>query len=348
MSHQSSASVPAARRAWIPFRYIISGLITLLLLYLAFRGTDFGKLLQTIATANYWWILLSLALLMISHAVRAWRWRFLMNPIKPGIGFRNLFSGVMIGYLVNNVIPRGGELVRPFVLGELESLSKSAAFGTVVVERIIDIVCFLVLVILLPVLYKGSLWATFPWLQTASITVSVITGVGLIVLTALMIRRDWTDALLRLIDPLLPRWIASRARGRVHSFLDGLLFLKSPGQSAAILALSVLVWLTYALMTYVAFFAFNLQGVLDFRASLVLLTISSVGVAIPTPGGTGSYHALTAQALQQLFLVDPAIALSYATVTHAVGYLGVTIVGSYFLFRDNVAVSEAMRTSNGG
>jgi glycosyltransferase 2 family protein len=348
LSQQSSASPPTVRRVRIPLRYVISALATLLLLYLAFRGTDFSKLLQTIAAANYWWVLLSLMVLMISHALRAWRWRFLMNPIKPGIGFRNLFSGVMIGYLVNNVIPRGGELARPFVLGKLESLSKSAAFGTVVVERIIDIFCFLVLVMLLPVLYKGSLWATFPWLQTASITISVITGGGLFVLIALMIRRDWTDAMLRLIDPLLPRWIASRAGKRVHSFLDGLLFLKNPGQSAAILVLSILVWWTYALMTYIAFFAFGLQSVLDFRASFVLLTISSVGVAIPTPGGTGSYHALTAQALQKLFLVDPAVALSYATVTHAVGYLGVTFVGAYFLFRDNVAVSEAVRTGNGG
>lgn len=347
MSHPSSASASAVRRGRIPLRYIISGLVTLLLLYLAFRGTDFGRLLQTIAAANYWWVFLSLVLLMISHALRAWRWRFLMNPIKPGIGFRNLFSGVMIGYLVNNVIPRGGELARPFVLGKLESVSKSAALGTVVVERIIDILCFLVLVMLLPVLYKGPLWATFPWLKTAGIAISVITGGGLFVLIALMMRRDWTDALLRLVDPLLPRWIAARAAGRVHSFLNGLLFVKNPGQTAAILALSVLVWYTYALMTYAAFFAFDLQGTLDFSASLVLLTISSVGVAIPTPGGTGSYHALTAQALQKLFLIDPAIALSYATVTHAVTYLGVTIVGSYFLFRDNVAVSDAVRTGNG-
>ena len=348
MSLQSPVSAPAAHRFRVSLRYGISALVTLLLLYLAFRGTDFGKLLQTIATANYWWILLSVALLMISHALRAWRWRFLMNPIKPGIGFRNLFSGVMIGYLVNNVIPRGGELARPFVLGKLESLSKSAALGTVVVERIIDIFCFLVLVMLLPVLYQGPLASTFPWLETASITISIITAGGLFVMILLMLRRDWTDKLLRLVDPLLPRWIAARAAGRVHSFLDGLLFLKNPAQSVAILVLSVLVWYFYALMTYVAFFAFNLQGILDFRASLVLLTISSVGVAIPTPGGTGSYHALTAQALQQLFLIDPAVALSYATVTHAVGYLGVTFVGSYFLFRDNVAVSDAIRTGGGG
>ncbi|RPH36012.1 UPF0104 family protein, partial [bacterium] len=242
----------------------------------------------------------------------------------------------------------GGEIARPYALGKLESLSKSAAFGTVVVERIIDIFSFLLLVMLLPVLYKGPLWETFPWLETAGITVTLVTGSILLVLAMLMIRRDWTDALLQLVNPILPRWVASRVGERVHSFLDGFLFLKSPGQTAAILLLSILIWVAYALMTYVAFFAFDLQGTLDFRASLVLLALSSIGIAIPTPGGTGSYHALASQTLEKLFLVDPAVALSYATVTHAVSFIGVTIVGSYFLFRDNVAVSEAVRSGNGG
>jgi hypothetical protein len=327
-------------------RYGISALVTILLLYLAFRGTDFGKLLRTIASANYWWILLSLVVLMISHVVRALRWRYLMNPIKAGIGLRNLFSGVMIGYLVSNAIPRGGEIARPYALGKLESLSKSAAFGTVVVERIIDIFSFLVLVMLLPVLYKGPLWETFPWLKTGGIMLTVATGSMLLILAVLMIRRDWTDALVRFVTPFMPRWIASRVGDRLHSFLDGFLFLKNPGQTAAILLLSILIWFAYALMTYVAFFAFDLQGTLDFSASLVLLTLSSVGVAIPTPGGTGSYHALVSQTLQKLFAVDPAVALSYATVTHAVSFIGVTVVGSYFLFRDNVAISEAVRSGN--
>jgi len=332
----------------MPLRYGISALVTVLFLYLAFRGTDFAKLLNTIVAANYWWILPSFTLLMISHAVRAWRWRYLMNPIKRDIRFRNLFSGVMIGYLINNVIPRGGELARPYALGKLESLPASAAFGTVVIERIIDIFSFLVLVMLMPVLYTGPLWETFPWLKAAGITVTLATASLLLVLIILMVRRDWTDTVLRSVNPLLPRWIASKAGDTMHSFLDGFLFLKSPRQTFAILLLSILVWLTYALMTYFAFFAFGLEHVLDFGSALVLLALSSIGFSIPTPGGTGSYHAIIAQALEKLFAIDPALALSYATVTHAVSYFGVTIVGSYFLLRDNFAIAEAVRSEHGG
>lgn len=339
-----STQVPAraASRLSVSLRYGISALVTLALLYFAFRGTDLDKLLDAVASANYAWVLVSFATLLASHVARAWRWRFLMDPIKPGIGLRNLFSGVMIGYLINNVIPRGGEIARPYALGKLEGVSKTAAFGTVVVERILDTFSFLILVALIPVLYHGPLLETFPWLNTTGIVMSLVTGALLLALVVFMVRRDWTDALLRSLGPLLPgRW-ASRIGGMVHSFLDGLLFLKNPRQTAAILLLSALVWLLYALMYYLSFFAFHLEGTLDFSAAVVILAIASIGFVIPTPGGMGSYHAITSTALARLFLVDPAVALSFATVSHAVSYIGVSVIGAYYLFRDNVKISEAI------
>jgi uncharacterized membrane protein YbhN (UPF0104 family) len=93
-------------------------------------------------------------------------------------------------------------------------------------------------------------------------------------------------------------------------------------------------------MMYVSFFAFSLAGH-GFQAAVVILTISSIGTAIPTPGGTGSYHALTAQSLTRLYGVDPALALSFATVTHAAGYIAVTVAGIYFFLRDHINVADA-------
>ena len=87
-------------------QYILSALLSLVFLYLAFRGTDFSQILRSLEDANYAWLGVSFVCLLLSHAVRAYRWRFLLDPIKPSIGFRNLFSGVVIGYLLNNVLPR--------------------------------------------------------------------------------------------------------------------------------------------------------------------------------------------------------------------------------------------------
>jgi hypothetical protein len=318
----------------------LSAALTVLFLWIAFRGTDMGKLLALMRGANYWWMLAMFTCLMASHAVRSWRWGYLLSPIKRGIGFRNLFAGVMIGYMFNNVLPRAGEIARPYAISRRESIPASSAFGTIVVERIIDTFSFLLLVALLPLVYDGPLLESFPWLQSAGLIITGVTAAGLAFLVAMMVRRDWTDRfLLRPLRLLLPEGARVRTEEQVHAFLDGFLFLKEPASFAVIALSGALVWFLYILMTYVALFAFGL-GTLGPRAAVVVLTISSIGVAIPTPGSTGSYHAFTSQTLIRLFAVDPATALGFATVTHAVGFIGVTFVGLYYFVRDRLAYRE--------
>ncbi len=326
-------------------RYILSALLTIGFLYVAFRGTDVPAFLDSLKRADYWWILAMFALLIGSHVVRAWRWRYLLEPIKPAIGIRNLFSGVMVGYMVNNVLPRAGELVRPYTIGKLEGVSKSAAFGTIIVERIIDTVAFLTLVALMPLVYNGPLRETFPWLDQARVIVSVTTAAFVVVLVAMMVRRDWTDTLIAFFARVLPRRLALLLQQMTHQFLDGFLFLKRPKHFGLIFVQSVAIWYLYICMIYVAFFAFDLN--LDFNAALVVQAISSIGVAIPTPGGTGSYHMFASQSLSKLFGVSDTIALSYATVTHGFGYVGTTIIGAYFFLNDHIKVSEAVVTPRG-
>jgi hypothetical protein len=320
-------------------RYAFSILLAILFLGLAFRGVELRQVYEAALKADYRWILASFLVLLISHLVRAWRWRYLLNPIKPAIGLRNLFSSVMVGYMVNNVIPRGGEIARPYVLGKLEGISKTAAFGTIVVERLIDVMSFAVLVALLPLLYHGPLRESFPWLEHGGFLLSGATLALLVSLSVLMVRRDWTDRLIRFFHPVIPdRWATPFAE-RLHMFLDALLFLRQPAGLAIIFVQSVGIWLLYAVMTYCGFCAFGL-GEIGFSGSLVVLTIQSVGVAIPTPGGTGSYHAFSSQALILLFGVGSAVAVSYATVTHAVSFIGVTILGLYYFLKDNIRMAE--------
>jgi uncharacterized membrane protein YbhN (UPF0104 family) len=95
---------------------------------------------------------------------------------------------------------------------------------------------------------------------------------------------------------------------------------------------------------YFAFFAFGLEP-LGMAGALVVEAISSIGVALPTPGGTGTYHAFTSQALMRLYGVDATVSLSYATVTHAVGFIGVTIIGLYYFLHDHIRVGEAVRNT---
>jgi len=328
-------------------RFALSAAVSALFLYLAFRGTDFPKLLQALTGANYWWLLLSFCILILSHSVRAWRWRFFLDPTKKGIGLRNLFSGVMIGYFVNNGLPRAGELARPYVIAKLESISASAALGTVVVERILDTFAFILLMLVIPLVYNGPLLESFPWLNDAGLIVSFVMLPLVAFLVILMIRRDWTDKLVHQLARILPDRLGERVNRTVHLFLDGFLFLMDPAATAKIFMMTVAIWGLYLLMMYAAFFGFGLNERLGLRAALVTLAISSIGVAIPTPGGTGTYHAFTSQTLTRLFAVDPTIALSYATATHAVNFIGTSIIGAYFFLKDYTSAEEAVKVEAG-
>ncbi len=319
-------------------------LVAIVFLALAFRNTNLDEVLESLRGVNYWWLLLMFLCLILSHAMRSLRWRYLLEPIKMNIGLRNLFSGVMIGYMMNNVLPRAGEIARPYAIGKLESIPKSSALGTIVVERLMDMMCFLVLILLIPLVYDGPLLNTFPWIEQAGL-ITAIVSIGLFVaMMFLMFRRDWTSALVGGLAKVLPGRFATKVEILAHSFLDGFLFLKRPGNFAIILILTVVVWGLYLLMTFVSFFAFGFQTQLGLGSALVVLAISSIGVAIPTPGATGTYHFFTSETLVRLFLIDADAALSFATATHAVGFIGVTIIGTYFFFHDHMRMKEVVES----
>jgi len=323
-------------------KLVVGILLSVLFLYLAFRETNPGELYATVRSANYRWLVLMMVCLLASHAVRSLRWRYFLNPIKANIGMRNLFSGVIVGYMMNNVLPRAGELVRPYAISKLEKISTSAALGTIVVERLLDMLTFVLLIGIIPLVYQGPLRETFPWLERAGILVAggtfcLLAGIGI-----LMARRDWTDAVLKRVSSVLPQKLAGRINQLVHSFLDGFLFLKRPRQMTTILFLTILIWGLYLLMVYVALFAFPPLGGLGMDAAFVVLAISSIGVAIPTPGGTGTYHFFTTETLTRLYGIEHNLALSFATATHAAGFVTVTLLGLYFFMKDHIRVSEAV------
>lgn len=329
-------------------KYLLSVLTMILFLYFAFKGTDFSELWKTLSNANYWWALAMFPVLMLSHVFRAWRWKYLLHPIKRNIKYRNLFSSMVVGYMMNNVLPRAGELVRPYAIGKLENLSRSAAFGTVLMERIFDILSFMVVITLIPLVYTGPLTETFPWLEETGIWITTITFFFLALFVFLMLRRDIVEKLLDLLTSRLSARTTKLVDHIAHSFLDGFLFFKEPKNYFMIAILSVIVWALYIVMLYLPFYAFGLteQYSLDLGAAMVVQAISSIGFMIPTPGATGPYHYFTIQTLTQLYGVEWELARGYATVTHAIGLVGVTLVGLYYFLKDNLKMTDVMKKEN--
>lgn len=326
-------------------KYSLSIFLTLFFLYFAFKDTDFVKLGAVLARANYWWALAMLPILVLSHAFRSWRWEYLLRPVKRDLRFRNLFSAMMVGYMMNNVFPRAGELVRPYAINKLEGVSRSTAFGTVLIERIFDVLSFMCIIAMIPLVYSGPLTQAFPWLEETGVWLTIATFAILGMFSFLMLRRDIVIGLLGKFTKRLSPKRAQLAEHITHSFLDGFLFLKEPRSYFMIVVLSVIIWGLYVLMMYVPFYAFGLteKYSLDLGAAMVVQAISSIGIVIPTPGSTGPYHYFTIQTLTKLYGVDDELARSYATVTHAVGFIGITIIGIYYFLKDKLHVADVMK-----
>jgi uncharacterized protein (TIRG00374 family) len=329
-------------------RVILSIVFALVFLYFAFRGADFEKLKSSLGSANYFLVFLLIPCLFVSNIFRALRWRYLLNPIKKNISLRNLFSSLMIGYMVNNALPRVGEIVRPYNLGRLENISKSAVFGTILVERILDLLSFLLCLAVIFYFYQDALRQAFPWLTGASIGLSIVTVGTFGVFAFLLRRRDLAFLWIRKFTKPFSPAIAQKVENLLHSFLDGFLIIKEPGQYLMISIQTAVIWFWYALMTYIPFFAFGMvrDYSLNFGTSIVIMVISAIGFIIPAPGATGTYHWVTKECLVHLFGVNVEVALSYATVTHLVGFVSVTVVGLLYFLRDHLRFSEAIRAKD--
>jgi uncharacterized protein (TIRG00374 family) len=323
-------------------RYIVSFFIMALFLYLAFRGQDVGALWASLTQVRFVWIVYLVVGGVLSHIVRAWRWQYLLNPIKKNVTLRNSFSAVMIGYMVNNFLPRVGEVVRPYTLGKLEGISKSAAFGTVIIERIIDVITFYSILLAVLFIYSDSFAQLFP--SFASIEPIFLAGAvfGLIFFVFLFFKAEYVLSLLKKGLFFLPEKIRIKFDRAFESFISGFAVSKQPGEFAMIIVTSYIIQGLYLLLMYIPFFAYDgiASHSLDFGSAAILLVVSTVAFAVPTPSGFGTYHSFTSFTLTQLYHVDGVTALSYSILTHEVGVLLTLVIGLFYFFRDHIRVTE--------
>jgi len=331
-------------------RTFLSLLLAVVSLYLAFRGISFSDLWQSLQEVQYIWIAFLVPIGLASHYVRAMRWKLLLGHVKEDISTNNLFSAVMIGYMVNNVLPRVGEIVRPYVAGKLEGISKSTAFGSVVIERILDMMTFFFLLCMVLFLFPDSLSAF--WGDAQSWRPLFLAGsIGSFVLMVLVFfKSESIFSLVRHLKPLLPARFRDSLDALVESFLSGFKIVSAREKLPVVILLSLLIWFLYGLGLYVPFFAFeSIAGKgMGFSASMILLTVTSIAFVLPAPGAFGTYHSFLRYALVKLYGVDDVTALSYSVVTHEVNYIVIMAVGVTYFLKDHLKVSEVrLETSKG-
>ena len=332
-----------------------SFLLAGVLLYLALRGVDFDEVRAALRHADYAWLAPLTAVALLSHLVRAWRWRLFIRALpesaagdREAVTTRAAFSSLMIGYMVNYAAPRLGEVARTANLTARTGIPFSSLFGTVFVDRILDVVVLaagLVSVFFL-------MFDRFSVIERLFVTpivdqlgrVPALALVAIVVVIAVLVFLVYRQ-MLRSGDSFMARFWSRRAVPVLASFKDGLMTLLRSKNRVGIVASTILIWFLYLLMAYLPFVVLGMAesydlGLLD---SWSIMLLGAVGVAIPSPGGVGTYHYITIQTLVHLFSVDAAHAATYAVLGHAAQLVLYVATGALCLMLQGSSVRALRR-----
>lgn len=301
---------------------------------------------EVIKSANYWWLIPSILVYFVAVWARAWRWHYLLRPIKK-ISMATMFPIVCIGYMGNNIYPaRAGELLRAYVLKKHENVQISASLATIIIERIFDGVVMLGFVFInLPELATLTSESGFIGsIQTLAIWGAVIFGLVLVIfLMAAMFPRITERATPWLVNHILPKKWREKACGIMLRFLTGLESLRSPKDVLMVFLTSVVIWLLETGKYWLVMQAFPFT--VSFFALMLMNGIVNLSTTLPSaPGYIGTFDA-PGIALLRAYNISQEIAAGYTLVLHAALWFPITILGAIFFAREGLkwdkAVSDA-------
>lgn len=308
-------------------------ILSILFLYLAFKKVSWLEIYKVLHSANYLYLIPALIFLIISYLLRAVMWKRIINT-SENIDLKTAFSFLMIGFMANNILPaRMGELVRAYLLGYKNNISKSFCLATIAIERTLDV--FILLIFILVVI----LLSPFP---TWSKNIGYFTG-GIFLITMLFL--FWLSSsqapvekvasrVFSFLPPKKQDWVSSK----INSFILGLKVLKNKEDLLIVIFLSALIWLLGISVLYLTLT--GLRVYVPFHGLFFILSVINLGVIIPSsPGYVGTYQFLCVSALS-VFSVEKSLALGFSIVFHALWYFPLTLLGFYFLGRENLSLLQ--------
>jgi uncharacterized protein (TIRG00374 family) len=309
--------------------------VGVVLLMFAFSNINFSRLAADLKEANYYWLLLSVLFGFIAFVLRARRWVLLVNPLGYHPSLKNAFYALMTGYLANLALPRIGEITRCVALGKKEKIPVDQLIGTVVVERTIDflslmtIMIFLIITsgdqigiflkesILVPIQQKILSIFGSTWILWAILFVLLIAGLFLVIRYKKRLRKIRFFA--KMFD---------LARG----IINGLKTITNLRRKWEFILLTVFIWVNYALMTWVVVFSIESTSHLTFSDSIFLLVIGGLAMSAPVQSGLGAFHYIISRGLLIVKGIPLEDGLVYALLTHESQLIFVAITGTISFF----------------
>ena len=305
------------------------------------RGADLGRVGEAVTSARFDLIGLAVLAMVATYVARAVRWCHLLEPLGSvhlGVALR----ATIIGFAATAVLPgRVGEVLRPYVLARRERLSVSAAIGTVVLERLLDLAVILAIFGLAVVVFEplaaiednGLLAALYAGAAAAA-------GVALATLALACVAATSPISVGRLVarvTVVLPAGLSQRLAQLAHRFAEGLGVMRRPGPLVWAMAWTVVIWLTITAGLWFVSVAFGIS--MSPAGAGIVLVLIVMGVAVPTPAGVGGYHAAFQVGATTLFAASAESAVAAGLVAHAISFLPVTIVGVILMAAEGVRLA---------
>lgn len=320
---------------------ILFALIGVAILWYITRGQDVNRIWNEFLEANFIWVLLSMLSGAVSHFLRALRWNLLINSMSHASKTSTTFYALMTGYLANLAVPRLGEVTRCATLSKYSGVPFNTLAGTVVAERVFDMICLLTL-IFFTIVFQFQFLKEFldyyvfsPLMNMTEGKIWIILLLGFVGLVLLVLMWKYFKNVSSQKQSL-----ASKIKRQLVGFLKGMASLGLLKKKVLFLVYSLFIWVLYFLMVYLVFFALNATSHLGLMAGLTLLVMGSLGIVAPVPGGVGTYHFIVIITLTELYAIASEPATSYAYLAHASQMLMVVLLGAFAWMMLSLKVKE--------
>ena len=291
-------------------RYIIFSLIAVYLLYWAYKDVNYNDLFEQLKHTNWWWIAAALAIEYVSVIFRGLRWNQLLEPLDHKANDWNAIHAVSFGYCMNDLVPRSGEVARCTLLYKSDNIPVHTLIGTVITERLIDMVMFGVLLLTGFLLLPSTISSLFDSTKSIDISAGIIIFLVVFMIAGIVILRYILKHTFK--NPFFVRgtWAALISVRKVKGF-------------GKFLAYTFGIWMAWLAMTW-----FNLLAIpgcdhMGLNESVFLMICASLAMLAPTPGGLGAFHSMTVLGFIVLGYADPGSAdtsllgLTFATISWA-------------------------------
>ena len=297
-----------------------------LLLWLTFRHQDFGMVWGKVKSANPWYLILCCFCSFAALVSRSMRWVQLIEPLGYKPRLITTFHAVMFGYLANLAIPRLGEISRCGALRKSDEVPFEKLVGTVIVERLFDVIMLLFCMLLTAILERDRLGGFLydqilqPAIQKAGNGTTLFIILGVIALIGIAT----LYAIFRMSNPPV---FVQKIRRLAIGMLEGLKSITKVKSKGLFIFHTLFIWSMYFLMSYVCFFALSETENLGASAALFIMVLGGIGMTAPVQGGIGTYHLLVSQGLL-LYGLSETDGIVYATMTHTISTLLLIILGA--------------------